>query len=189
MTKSKLEFKEIRLTTPEFIISYPKLGERYHDEFSGKMQYSCEALIEKGSKVHEEWKEFMKKIEGLGEEWFGKKKHKIAFTFKDLDEVTDREGDILSDKYPEMKNKLQLSLHNARAITMPVCDLDKHEIDATDTSVMYGGCVCRARLQIHNYDFQGYGVTKKLLAVQKLRDGEKLGGKKQEDPSVYIDEF
>ncbi len=177
-----------QLTTPEFVISYPKIGERVLNEMSGKMGFSCDALVKKGTPSADKWLELEKTAEEFGKECFGVRKFENWVTLTDCDEEHNAEGVLLSDKNPELKGMFKVKLKNERNASLPVADHELKEIDANDVAIMYGGCVCRAVIVLSNYSKPKAGITKRLMAVQKIRDGEKFG---TEDPTLvtYLDDF
>lgn len=60
--------------------------------------------------------------------------------------------------------------------TRPVV-VDNFRNEITDPEEVYSGCYGRACIEFYGYNTAGQkGVTAKLLSVQKLHDGERLGG-------------
>jgi hypothetical protein len=83
-----------------------------------------------------------------------------------------KDGDIEFPDDPNFQGKFFL---NARSKFKPgVVDAAKQAI--TNPEVIFGGCYGRAVLTFLPYNEGSKGVSARLKAVQKIKDGERIGG-------------
>ena len=67
---------------------------------------------------------------------------------------------------------------------IPIVNTYNEEI--TDPNEVYGGCIVRAYVQFFAYDFMGNrGVSAGLRAIQKVSDGDPLGGGKVNPKDIF----
>ena len=67
---------------------------------------------------------------------------------------------------------------------IPIVNVYNEEI--TDPNELYGGCLVRAYVQFFAYDFMGNkGVSAGLRAVQKIEDGDPIGGNKIDPKQIF----
>jgi len=160
--KAKL-ITDTKARTGKVRLSYPHLFEKY--EKSGK--YQCVLLIDKKDKdtisVLKKAIEAAKE-QGKSEKWNGKIPGNYAGPLHDGDDVPDKEG---------YAGCYYLSAKNGQRRPQ-VIDLDKDEI--FDEEEVYAGCYVRASLRFFPYNQSGNGVGCVLDNLQKLADGESLGG-------------
>lgn len=104
--------------------------------------------------------------EGTRSKWGGKVPKNLHLPLRDGDEER-------ADEAPEYEGMLFL---NANSNTKPgIVDRDRNEI--LDPDEVYSGCWGRASLNFFPYDSNGNrGVGVGLNHIQKLSDGERLGG-------------
>ena len=159
-----------KILTPEFRISFPSLFEP--NEFKGTLSYQCSMMFDK-NKTGIDWlRSQMSAVmrdkwpQGPPEGWH--------------DPITD--GD-LTGRGPgcwviraKSKNRPEVVDKNVKAII--------------DPAEIYAGCYCRASIDLWAYDSQGTsGVSVMLRNVQKLREGDRLGGGSTADQDfdpVYV---
>lgn len=85
----------------------------------------------------------------------------------------DGQRDNGDDFGPECKGCYVLKVSSKR---QPVI-VDSFKNEITDPEEVYSGCYGRACIEFYGYNTAGQkGVTATLLSVQKLHDGERLGG-------------
>jgi len=93
-----------------------------------------------------------------------------------------KDGDV---EFPEDENFKGKYFLNARSKFKPGV-LDK-KTPITDPEVFYGGCYGRAVLTFLAYTEGSKGVCARLKAVQKIKDGERIGGGDNTD--AFDDDF
>lgn len=152
-------------------LSYVYAFEPYIPEGEDEGKYQITILIPKADKVT------IKKIEAAIEEaaelgkstkWEGKRPVNLVTTFRDGDEPNE-DGDI-------DPNEAGCMVLKAKSIKRPgVVDKDLNAI--LDPDELYSGCYGRVSVNIYPYIFSGKkGISAGLLNIQKLKDGERLGG-------------
>ena len=104
--------------------------------------------------------------DGVKTQWSGKQPKNLHIPLRDGDEER-------ADEYPEYKNMMFL---NANSKNAPgVVDKDLNVI--LDPDDVYSGCWGRASVNFFPYDSNGNrGIGVGLNNLQKLKDGERLGG-------------
>lgn len=97
----------------------------------------------------------------------------FTWPWKDGDTWRDKQGNLKTDKYPEMAGCWVLE---AKSMFQPgLVDYQRQPIIAAEQ--FYSGCYARAQIDAYEYDNQGnVGVCLGLNNVQKTRDGERLSG-------------
>lgn len=106
------------------------------------------------------------KREGISSKWGGKVPKNLHLPLRDGDEER-------ADEAPEYEGMWFL---NANSTTKPgIVDKDLNEI--LDPDEVYSGCWGRASINFFAYDSNGNrGVGVGLNNIQKLKDGDRLGG-------------
>lgn len=161
MTK---EFTWTPVRLNNVILSYPSLFEP--DEFGEQRNYKTDCLI---SKKDPQFKELMSVIfktlkEDVGLTW-DQLKHKPV---KDFDHEAAERPELAGYAVVRAKSK-------ADKKRPPVVDVKLLPI--ADESEIYGGVVANVHITAGCYDNKfGKGITLILNAVQKVKDGEYLGG-------------
>lgn len=178
--KGKIEVKDKKVTTCEFRLSYPNLFEA--KEYKGKKSWGCQMLISKDldiSKLEiaahnaaiEEWGSDISKFPSKK---IKSKKTPGKIINQCIVEMPFRDGDTEKIDKPEFENQIFLAA-SIKKRAPAVCDIDRNAI--LDSSDIKAGDWCRASIIFRAYEVEGsYGVGVTLLAVQKIRDGESLGG-------------
>jgi hypothetical protein len=155
--------------TPKFRVSYPNVFTPKLNDLNGKNEYSTVCLFKKG----EDLSALKKAAEACLVEKLGADKAKwpknLKSPFRDQGEK-EKDG-ALPDGY------------EAGAIFMTVKSsqkpglVDASNQDIIDPVAFYAGCYARASLRPYYYDQKGNkGVAFGLQNIQKLADGESLGG-------------
>jgi hypothetical protein len=158
------------IMTPEFRVSYPKVFKPEVNKLSGKSEYSIVALFPKGADLSA----LKKAAEECLVEKLGADKSKwpknIRSPFRDQSE-REKDGVLPAG-------------HEAGAIFMNYKSKDKPGVvdqkvqPIIDEAEFFPGCWARATVRASYYDQAGNkGVGFYLQNVQKLRDGEPLGGR------------
>lgn len=166
-TKPKLmEDKKVR--TPVFKASFPHLFEKHQFEDS-KPAYMITALFDEEINM----KPFKKAMEAAAiEKWGNVPKGLHYHNFKDGDEFLDDDDEPREDYEGTKVSRFQSK--NKRPT---VYDAERDEID--DSTEVYGGCYCVAIVNAFAWEWgkKKKGVSLGLLGVQKVKDGERFGGK------------
>lgn len=104
------------------------------------------------------------KAEGIRSKWGGKTPTNLRLPLRDGD--TERDGEEYKDHY----------FINCTTKRKPRC-VDRDCVEILDPADLYAGCYVRATLTCYAYDFAGNrGISFGLCNVQKLGDGDPLGG-------------
>lgn len=117
--------------------------------------------------------------EGIRSKWGGKMPKNLRLPLRDGDEER-------ADEAPEYEGMMFL---NANSNNKPgIVDKDLNEI--LDPDEVYSGCWGRASINFFPYDFNGNrGVGAGLNNIQKLKDGERLGGARASAEDDFGDGF
>ena len=155
--------------TPNFRASYPKLFKAEVNKLSGKQEYSVVALFKKG----EDLSALKKAAEACIIEKLGADKSKWP---KNLRSPFRDQADKMKDgEMPEGHEEGAIFM-NLKTQQKPGV-VDQNVQPMLDESELYAGCVCRATVRPYYYDQAGNrGVAFGLQNVQKVADGEPLGG-------------
>lgn len=156
-----------KITTGKVRFSYPRVFTPEAREAGDKEKYSVVLLVPKSDKatVRKIEKAIAESFtEGVASTFKGKKPRNWKSPLRDGDE--DRDGDEFEGMY----------FINASTTRKPaIVDEDLNAI--IDPSEFYAGCWGRASINFYTYDFNGNkGVGAGLNNLQKLEDGERLGG-------------
>lgn len=145
-------------------------------------KYSCCLLIPKKDtktldKIQEAIDEAIEK--GISEKWGGKTPKNLHLPLRDGDEER-------ADEAPEYEGMMFL---NANSNSKPgIVDADLNEI--LDADEVYSGCWGRASINFYPYDTKGNrGIAVGLNNVQKIKDGDRLGGSRASAESDFGDGF
>lgn len=160
--------------TPEFRVSYPAVFKPQVNNLNGKSEFSVTMLFDKKADLAA-LKNAAK--EAIEVKW-GKDKAKwpkgLRLPFRDQAEKA-KEVDgkqVLPAGYEEGATFI-----TARSNQRPGV-IDRKKDDIIDETEFYAGCYARATLRAYTYDQSGNrGVSFGLQNLQKLRDGERLGGR------------
>lgn len=110
---------------------------------------------------------------GLATKFGGRLPAVLKTTVKDADKDTNQDGEVFAEIWPETAGHYIL---NVSSKTAPqVVDAELNPI--IDPSEVYSGCYGRASINFFAYNNNGNkGISAGLNNVQKLEDGEPLGG-------------
>ncbi len=154
--------------TPPFLASFVHVFEpaAMKGQPDDKKKYSVQAVFPKGTNL--------KALEELAEralvEAFGANKKKwpagLMRPFRD--------GNT-KPKYDNYKDTIFVNLSSKYKPGI----VDKNRQDIIDPEELYSGCKARAKVNAYTFDFMGKaGVSFGLQSIQKLADGERLGGRR-----------
>lgn len=168
------EQKETDLLTPPFVTSFPNVFEMALNKKSGKMEFSLIAMFDKETSD-------MSTIEAVIEnliklEWPDPKirakitKHSdFRNPIRDGDEMDD-EGGMAGHWYMRLKTQYKPKVVGTKK------DKQGNFIELFDDSEFYAGCIARARISGWSFSEKGTGVAFSLGNIQKLADGDRIGG-------------
>lgn len=160
-----------KVVTGKVRLSYVHVFEPYSQDSDDEGKYSCVILIPKSDKVT------LKKInaaieaaaeQGKNSKFDGKVPKNLVTTLHDGDE----DGDL--EKNPEYEGHMFMSISSK---TRPgIVDKDVNPI--LDSTEVYSGCFARVSINAFPYNYKGKkGVSFGLNHIQKLADGDFLGGR------------
>jgi hypothetical protein len=160
-----------KVVTGTVRLSYVHLLEPYAQGDSDEEKYSCVILIPKSdtatlNKIKAAIKAATE--QGRNSKFEGKVPPNLAVTLRDGDE----EGDL--EKNPEYEGHMFMSISSK---TRPgLVDKDLNQIMSADD--IYSGVYARVSMNAFPYNFKGKkGISFGLNHVQKVRDGDFLGGR------------
>jgi hypothetical protein len=162
--------KYVKVTTPEFRVSYPNVFQAKKNDLSGQDEFSVQALFPLGAD--------MSKLKAAcllaAEEKWGSDRAKwpkaLRMPFRDQGE---REKDgVLPSGYA--KGAVFVNLKNKNRPGL----VDRLVQPIIEQSDFYGGCYAIASVTAFAYDQKGNrGVSLSLQNLQKTRDGEPFSGR------------
>lgn len=169
MTRPQIPFKT-EIVTPLFRLSYPHIWEPRVNQLNKRLQFEIQMMFPKDKKA--DLDAMVALAKKLQIHTFGSEQNIKQPSFKD--------GDKLIDKNPAFKGMILLNAWSKFAPVIKGPD-GKTNIDPLQKDEVYGGCWCKALLNCYAYLQPNKGVTFGLMAIQKVRDGEKLGNRKNID--------
>lgn len=157
------ESKTVKITTPEFRVSFPQVFEPKSFN-GGKEQYSLCMLFSKKTDLTALKKAMQEVIDAKWPE-----KNKRPKLWNPL-----RDGDI---EKPEREEYQEVIFANAKSLDKPgIVDPQRNQI--TSKEEFYAGCYARATIVVYPFDKPGNkGVAFGLNNIQKLRDGQPFSGR------------
>lgn len=164
-----------RLITPEFRVSYASVFAAKKNELSGKDEYSLVAIFPKGTDLTP----LKKAAHEAGVKKWGADQSKwpsnLRSPFRKCNERWKNEngGQFIPPGY-EDGEAVFLSLKSANKPGV----VDARVQDIIEQREFYSGCFAKASVNAYAYDNKGNrGISFGLNNVQKLRDGDPLGGR------------
>ena len=150
--------------TPEFRVSFPAVfkPKRQKGDATSEPKYGLTMLFPKGADLSK-----LKRAaeEAVKEKWGDKPPKNLRSPFRDQGEK-EYEGYVEGAVFVSASSKQKPGL------------VDRQRQDIIDETEFYPGCYARATLRAFAYDNNGNkGVAFGLNNVQKLRDGDPLGGR------------
>jgi hypothetical protein len=171
---------ETKVVTGKVRLSYAHVFEAVAINGEGLPKFSASLLIPKKDKKTTKAIEAAieaAKLQGESKKWGGPvKASKLKMPLRDGDEDKD-----------EDENYTGCFFVNAISKSRPaVVDEDLNHI--TDQSEVYSGCFVRAEINFYPFDFNGKkGIACGLNCIQKLDDGDALGGGKSNPEEAFKD--
>ena len=152
------------IMTPEFRVSFPAVfkPKRQKGDDTSEPKYGLTMLFPKGADLS---KLKAAAQEAVKEKWGDKPPKSLRSPFRDQGEK-EYEGYVEGAVFVSASSKQKPGL------------VDRQRQDIIDETEFYPGCYARATLRAFAYDNNGNkGVAFGLNNVQKLRDGDPLGGR------------
>jgi len=175
------------ITTGIVRLSYAHIFEPAAD-LSGNIKYQATLLVPKSdTKTISEVEKAIEEAKQLGKDnkFQGKIPAKLTSPLQDGDGVRPTDG----EPYGEECHGHYLI--NAKANpSYPPKVVDRHRQEILDQSEVYSGCYARANISFYAYNTNGNkGIACGLNAIQKIRDGEPLGGTRVSVDEAFGDDF
>lgn len=168
--------KETSKLTPEFRVSYPNVFKAKLNDLSGKEEYSLAALFPKGADLSN-----LKKLvhEALVKKWGldqAKWPKVLRSPFRDQAERAKVDEDTGKETLPLGYEAGAIFINLKSAKRPGVVDHNVQRI--IQEADFYAGCYARASVNAYAYDAKGNkGVAFGLGNIQKIKDGDPLGGR------------
>lgn len=170
-----------KITTKKVRFSYCHVWQPQEGDDGRKMYGVCVMIPKSDTETVAKIKKAIKQAQEEGKsKWGGKIPPNCKTPLRDGDTERDLEVN------PEFAGHWFL---NANSMHQPgIIDKDKEEI--LDTTEFYSGCYGRVSLNFYAYDSKGNkGIAAGLNNIQKLSDGEPLGGGRSSAQSDFEDDF
>lgn len=163
------------MMTPNFRVSFPVLDKAAQILDSGDPKFSLTMIfdtveIAKDPAQQKLWDAMVASVDSAAKEKFGEMPKVFKKPFLKGDEqVSQKTGEPYDGYAGCVILRTTAGLKSRPALVGP----DKSGIDAAE---IYSGCYARAKVRPYGWDFAKKGVSFGLGNVQKVRDGEALGG-------------
>lgn len=162
--------------TAEFRLSYPALLKPKFNKLSKKDEYSCVAVFPKDANL-QNLKQLA--LEAIHKQWGTDNKtwpKNLRTPFRDQAEREyEQDGKMVM---PEGYEKGAFFINLKSQINNKPGVVNQKTEDIIDETDIYAGCWCRATVNAFTYDHAANkGVSFGLRNIQKLRDGDPLGGR------------
>lgn len=174
---------DTKVVTGEVRLSYAHLFQPYAQNEDQDPKYSCAILIPKTdtatlTKIKKAQKAALEA--GLSRVFGGKKPPNLKTTLRDGDEEADLE------RNPEYAGHMFMNVSSKQKPGI----VDRNVQPILDSSEVYSGCYARVSINAFAYNVSGNrGISFGLNHVQKLRDGDFLGGRSRaEDDFDSLDD-
>ena len=167
---------ETKVVTPEFIASYLHVFEKqkFDGQSDDEARYSVQMVFPKGtdlSVLKDAANTAMKDKFGHDKEKWPKK---MQSPFRDGNEERDGEGIYEDAVYVNCRSKRQPGV------------VDEAVQQIINPDDFWSGCIAKAQVQAFAYSHSGNnGVAFSLLLIQKVKDGERLGGTPDKPEDVF----
>lgn len=171
-----------KITTGKVRLCYAHLFKPYAFNEGDKEKYQVVLLIPKTDKaqvqkIKDEIDRTIK--QGLKDKWDNTMPKKLWNPLQDGDEEK-------ADTHPEYKGMYFLT---AKSDSAPVI-VDRNKNEILDATEVYSGCYARASITFYPFNAKGNkGVGVGLNGIQKLADGEALGGGRINPDEEFGDDF
>lgn len=200
MAASKTRSESVDLTTGIGTLSFPHLfTQTASTNDKGEKTYDCQLIIPKAQR--DDVRALLLAVKKVGESKWGDKwkspsvRNPLRDGDKEKDDLTE-DGSTKGEKYPE---RLGCYFINARS-QRPVGVFDRQRVPITNPDDVYSGMKAKINVTFYAYSSNGnHGIGVALNGVQKIADGESLGGTGRpsvesmfdllDDEDIDLDEF
>ena len=178
------ENKNVDLTTGVGTISFPHVfASTASTNDKGETVYDLQFIIPKSQR--EDVRAILLAIREVGQAKWGDNWKKVRAPLRDgdaeKDELTE-DGSTKGDKYPERAGCYFMNARSKR----PVGVYDRQRNVITEPDALYAGCKGKIAVSFYAYSTQGNnGIGVSLNGVQKISDGESIGGGKPSVESMF----
>ncbi len=178
------ENKNVDLTTGVGTISFPHVfSSTASTNDKGETVYDLQFIIPKSQR--EDVRAILLAIREVGQAKWGDNWKKVRAPLRDgdaeKDELTE-DGSTKGDKYPERAGCYFMNARSKRPVG--VYDRQRNVIDNPDA--LYAGCKGKIAVSFYAYSTQGNnGIGVSLNGVQKISDGDSIGGGKPSVESMF----
>jgi len=164
-----------RVVTPMFRASYAHVFKATAMEGSDEKNYSISMIFPKSTDL----KPIKAAIQAaIKEKWGDKKPKGLRLPFRDGDEEREEDEAYAESIFINCKSKNKPGI------------IDRDRNDILDESEFYSGCYARATVTAYAWDNKfGKGVSLGLDNLQKLKDGEPLGGRAPDAADDFEDDL
>lgn len=178
-TENKVDVESLKVLTSEFRVSHPHVFKPTAMKGDTKLNYSLEMLFDKKiTDLSLLQKPLLNAIKG---KW-GPDKSKWPNPLKNPIRDGDKPYGKNKEVKPEHKGMWVVKSSSSAEYSKPHVVGRDPKVPLTQESELYPGCYARASLKAHAYTFADKdGVKFVLDAVQFIRDGKAMGGKKPAD--------
>ena len=152
--------------TPTGKVSFPNVFKPQLNKLNQKNEYSLDLLFSKADDLSG-----MRGVIDLAieDKWGDKKPKNLVLPFKDGNDKLDKEG----NQRLEYKDTIHIRFKNESKPGL----VDRNKDEIIDAKEFYGGCFARVHYSAYAYEKgANKGVTLYLQNIQKVKDGEPLGG-------------
>lgn len=160
-----------KVVTGKVRLSYAHLFEPYASDPDDEKKYSVTILIpktDKGTLAKIKAAQDAARENGKTSKWDGRIPSNLSTTLHDGDEEADLE------KNPEYKGMMYMAMSSKQRPGI----VDENVNPIMDPTEVYSGCYARVSIRAFPYNAKGKkGISFGLNNVQKLADGEPLGGR------------
>lgn len=169
--------------TPIFRLSYPHLFKPGSIKGSDKLSYSCEMLFDKKTT---DLNTLQAPIKAAAIDKWGPDKSQwpspLLLPIRDGDKPKMNKKTKKVEVRPEHKGMWIVRASSSAEYNRPQLVGRDPKVPLENESELYSGCYARAAVKAHAYEFgDKYGVKYILDAVQFVKDGPHLGGRKAAD--------
>jgi hypothetical protein len=159
-------------------LAYPAVFKPAIDPATNKPsdEYRCNLILS----PDEDYSELEEAILEVAMSFFGKTASEVTKQFQQQRgglnyPILDGEKKWLPEGHRYIIGKKKVQDSNGNPMTITIVDGAKREI--TDPKKIYGGCLANVVAYVTAYDQMGNkGVTVRLNVIQKIADGERIGG-------------
>lgn len=180
---ANVDVEKLKLLTPEFRVSHPRVFKPGQIQGAGEPMYSIEMLFDKATT---KLSEIQRPLIVAAKDKWGDDKNEwpkpLKWPFRDGDKPRFNKKTKKMEVKPEHVGMWVVKASSSAKYSKPHVVGKDPKVALTDESELYPGCYARAHLKAHAYEFADKNGVKFILdGVQFIRDGKAIGGKKPAD--------